>query len=162
MRLGESGLSPGPRPLPVCSSPLGSHRSSVWSSQNSSPCEPEKSEQDWPAPLSSKSSEKDLLQSLQFAPGSSPGGDPGPVLLRGSLSQLLVWSRWLFQIHRYLWVKELVYFCLFFLIEIWLVYVMFVSDVQHYFFFFLKQRTLPIWDAVSSAQEWDHLTLVGS
>lgn len=80
--LGEAG-SPWASAFPLCSSPLGSHRSSVRSSLNSRPCEPEKSGQDWPAPLSSKSSEKDFLQNLQFAPGSSPGGDPGPVLLLG-------------------------------------------------------------------------------
>lgn len=162
MRLGESGFSPGPWPFPVCSSPLGSHRSSVWSSLNSCPCEPEKSGQDWPAPLSGKSSEKDFLQPA-VCPRLQPRRGPRAcAACRGSLSQLLVWSPRLFQIHRCLWVKELVYFCLFFLIEIWLVYMIFVSDVQYNFFFFLKQRTLPIWDAVSSAQEWDHLTLVGS
>lgn len=81
----EAG-SPWASALPAVVCPLGSHRSSVRSSLNSRPCEPEKSGQDWPAPLYTKSSEKDFLQNLQFAPGSSPGRDPGPVLLSGAHS----------------------------------------------------------------------------
>ena len=107
----------------------------------------------FPARAQKKTSSKTC--SLPLAPAQA--GTPGRCFSWGSLSQL-VWSPWLFQMHRCLWVKELVYFCLFFSIEIWLVYMIFVSDVQHNFFFFLKQRTLPIWDAISSTQEWDHLT----